>query len=268
MNHPLRIGAVSYLNTKPLVYRLDEIATHAQLTFDLPSRLADQLAAGELDVALIPAIEYFRHPDYTIVSDACIACRGPVLSVKLFLRTPASEINTLALDEGSRTSAAMVQILLWEQFGRRPDLSFLPPGKELVDATTDAVLLIGDRAIHARNDDYDEVWDMGEVWCDRTGLPFVFAMWTARPGVELSDIDTSLGRARDAGLDNLTEIANHEASRVGLSPNDCLRYLRDNLEFRLGTLERQGLQEFYESASALDLVPDGRELRFHDCQTT
>src|SRR6476620_1833766 len=103
--HGLNVGAVSYLNTKPLVFQLPDLAPQANLTFDYPSRLADQLTAGQLDVALIPAVEYFRGRDYSIVSDACIGCRGPVLSVKLFSRVPMDQIRTLALDEGSRTSA-------------------------------------------------------------------------------------------------------------------------------------------------------------------
>src|SRR5215831_14178958 len=117
MNRPkLRVGAVNYLNTKPLIYGLDRIAPQAELVLDLPSRLADGLAAGRLDVALIPSIEFFQKPDYKIVSDACIACRGPVRSVKLFSRVPLERIKTLALDEGSRTSVALVRILLRERF--------------------------------------------------------------------------------------------------------------------------------------------------------
>ena len=104
----MRIGAVSYLNTKPLVYGLADLAPQHELVYDLPSRLADRLAAGALDVALIPSVEYFQRPDYEIVSDACIACRGPVRSVKLLSRVPLESIRTLALDEGSRTSAVLV----------------------------------------------------------------------------------------------------------------------------------------------------------------
>ncbi|MFP6649503.1 MAG: MqnA/MqnD/SBP family protein, partial [Pirellulaceae bacterium] len=102
----LRIGAVSYLNTKPLVFGLEKMLPTAELVFDLPSRLADDLAAGQLDIALIPTVEYFQDPSYRVVSDACIACRGPVLSVSLLSRCPIEEIRTLALDEGSRTSVA------------------------------------------------------------------------------------------------------------------------------------------------------------------
>src|SRR4029453_14916808 len=116
----MRIGAVSYLNTKPLIYGLGQLAPQHELLLDLPSRLADDLAAGRLDVALIPSVEFFQNPDYTIISDARIACRGPVHSVKLFSRVPVRSIESLALDEGSRTSVALVQILLREQFGIVP----------------------------------------------------------------------------------------------------------------------------------------------------
>ena len=273
MNDRLKIGAVSYLNTKPLVYRLQEFTPAADVCFDLPSRLAERLARGELDIALIPAVEYFRNADYTIVSDACIACRGPVLSVKLYSQVAPEKITTLALDEGSRTSAAMVQILLHEYYGIRPTLTTLPIGSGLNQATDDAVLLIGDRAIHAQSERFKEVWDLGDQWVRRTELPFVFAMWTARKGLELSstawsDLDIALGRARDEGLRHLEEIAERESSNVSMTPVATLAYLRDNLYFRMGSWERQGLKRYYDDAKALGLAPAGRELKFYDCQTT
>ncbi|MBL9124790.1 MAG: menaquinone biosynthesis protein, partial [Planctomycetaceae bacterium] len=161
----LRVGAVNYLNTKPLVYELPELAPQIELVFDLPSRLADGLAAGAYDVALIPTIEFFQDPTYTTVSDACIACRGPVLSVKLFSRVPAREIRTLALDEGSRTSVALARILLHQRFGLEPRLEPLPIGNSIADTSADAVLLIGDRAIHSPLGMFAEVWDLGDQWC-------------------------------------------------------------------------------------------------------
>ena len=98
----IRVGAVTYLNTRPLTVALAEIAPQAEIVYDHPSRLADALAAGRLDVATIPSIEFARHPGYSIVSDACIACDGPVRSVKLFGRVPVEDLHTIALDEGSR----------------------------------------------------------------------------------------------------------------------------------------------------------------------
>lgn len=254
----LRVGAVSYLNTKPLVYGLADIAPNIDLVFDLPSRLADSLSAGELDVALIPSIEAaIRHQQYQIISNACIACRGPVLSVKLFSRVAWDEIRTLALDEGSRTSAVMVQVLLFDRFGLRPDVELLPMGQGLSAATADAVLLIGDRAIHAGDRTGGQQWDLGQEWVACTGFPFVFAMWTARRGEDLGDVASALATARDAGLAHLEEISQAAADDVGMTPNACYHYLRDNLYFYLGREERRGFRHFLERASAVGLVSLG-----------
>lgn len=263
----LRVGAVNYLNTKPLVYGFSELAPRAELMFDLPSRLADRLAAGELDVALIPSIEAFQDPEYTVVSDACIACRGPVLSVKLFSRVPVEQIATLALDEGSRTSAALVRILLRERHAVEPQLRPLPIGQSLADTDADAVLLIGDRAIHSPGGRFAFVWDLGDQWCRWAELPFVFAMWTARAGVELDGLDAALAEARDRGVAHLEEIASIEAPPLGLTTPECLSYLRDNLYFYLGEREQRGLELYQRLATSLGLAPQGVELGFHHCRS-
>lgn len=256
----LRVGAVNYLNTKPLVYRLDRLAPQADVVFDLPSRLADRLAAGGLDVALIPSIEFFQDPAYRIVSDACIACRGPVLSVKLFSRVAPQRIGRLALDEGSRTSAALVRILLRERFGIEPLLQPLPIGEGLESSDADAVLLIGDRAMHSPAGRFAEVWDLGDAWVRWAGLPFVFAMWTARSDADLNGLETALSEARDLGVAHLEEIAAVEAAPLGLTMPQCVSYLRDNLHFFLGPREHDGLKRFYDLAAGLALAPPGRIL--------
>jgi len=255
MSPRLKVGAVTYLNTKPLVYRLERFAPAAALRFDLPSRLADDLAAGKLDVALIPSVEYFQRPDYRIVSDACIACRGPVLSVKLFSRVKVESIRSVALDEGSRTSVALVRILLKERFGLEPEMLPLPIGATLADTPADAALLIGDRAIHLPPERFAEVWDLGERWCQWSGLPFVFAMWVARRGVDATDLEAGLAAARNCGVANLAQIAEVEAAPLGLTVPQCLSYLRDNLHFCLGPREREGLELFHEKSIALGLAP-------------
>ena len=256
----LRVGAVRYLNTRPLIYRFAEFAPHAELVLDLPSRLADDLAAGLLDVALIPSVEHLQNPQYTIVSDACIACRGPVLSVKLFSRVPMDRIATLALDEGSRTSAALVKILLKERFGIEPTTEPLSIGGGLDDTSADAVLLIGDRAIYSPPGKFCEIWDLGDEWCQWAELPFVFAMWTARPGVDLQGIEDALSAARDAGVADLEAIARAEAAALGLTVPQCLSYLRHNLYFYLGPRERRGLELFRQKASELGIAAeDGRK---------
>jgi chorismate dehydratase len=260
----LRIGAVTYLNSKPLIWCLPGLAPQAQVVLDLPSRLADGLAAARLDVALVPSIEYFRIPGCTVVSDACISCDGRVKSVKLFSRVPLRRIRTLALDEGSRTSAAMVRIMLRERYKLEPELQGLPIGTSLGESAADAVLLIGDRAMRPAVEGFEEVWDLGQEWSRWTGLPFVFAMWVARPCVHLRGMDELLGAARDQGLCHLEEIARDAASALDIPEAECLAYLRDNLVFELGRRQRLGLETFYQLAVTHGLAPPGMDLVFYN----
>ncbi len=251
----LRVGAVTYLNSRPLIEGLREMmGDEGKLSLNLPSRLADELAASRLDVALIPSVEYFRQPGLKIVSDAVIACRGPVWSVRLLSRVPVRNIRRLALDVGSRTSAAMVQVLLMKRFGLRPETVELAIEQtpEAVDA--DAVLLIGDRAMHPARGVYTEIWDLGDQWCRSTGRPFVFAMWVAREETNTTQLATWLSQSRDLGMSRLAEIAEREAPTHGLSTGDVYRYFTDNLHFTLGAKEIEGLEEFRRQAEALGLV--------------
>lgn len=250
-----RIGAVQYLNTKPLVYGL--AARGIDVSYDLPSRLADRLSAGLLDVALIPSIELFRGSEYRVVSNACIGCRGPVMSVKLFFRTQPGRVVRLAVDEGSRTSATLARILLAERYGVSPEIELLPIGAGLADTSADAVLLIGDRAIGSQRGSFQLIWDLGDEWCRWTGLPFVFAVWAARPGIDVPLLEPLLASARDAGRLNLASIAAAEASSHGLTVPQCLSYLRDNLHYELGPRERAALVRFYRHAETLSLAPSG-----------
>jgi chorismate dehydratase len=255
----LRIGAVQYLNTRPLVHGLAGagVAVH----YDLPSRLADRLAAGDLDVALIPSIELFRGDRYRVVSDACIGCRGPVMSVKLLFRTAPDRVTTLATDEGSRTSATLARILLAERHGVHPATDILPIGAGPGDTRADAVLVIGDRALGSIRGSFQLVWDLGDEWCRWTGLPFVFAVWAARAGVDTTAIEPLLAAARDSGRANLAAIAAVEAAGHGLTVPQCLAYLRDNLHYHLGLRERHALELFREHAARLGLAPGGRATR-------
>jgi chorismate dehydratase len=262
---PLRIGAVSYLNSKPLIEDLAELAPQAEVILDFPSRLADRLSRGELDVALIPSIECVLGPRYEIVSDACVATHGPVLSVKLYSRVPMSQIRTLALDEGSRTSAALTKILLAERFGLHPQLERLSLDLDTRDTQADAILLIGDRAIHPPAEEFSVVWDLGEEWTNWTGLPFVFAMWATRAGTELGPVEEALCQSRDLGVRRVAEIAAREAPLLGISERITLEYLTENLYYRLGAAERRGLQKFHELAMKQGLAPKGSDLVFRHC---
>jgi chorismate dehydratase len=263
----IRIGAVTYLNARPLIVALPELDPRLEIVTDYPSRLADALAAGELDVAMIPSIEYARHPEFSVVSDACIACDGPVRSVRVYGRVPVEDVHTLALDVGSRTSAALARILLKERFGVVPKLRSLPIGVGLDDMPGDAVLVIGDRGMAPVTGTFEFVWDLGEEWSRWTGLPFVFSLWVARPGVDLRGVEKTLAIARDVGLTRLAEIARREAPLIGIPEEDCLAYLRDHLEFRFGRRQRQGLERFFALAGRLGLAPANVKLNFHQNDT-
>lgn len=284
----LQIGAVSYLNTKPLIHGLKQrLGDHGSLRLALPSQLADELRSGALDVALIPSVEYFRgamdqDAEYRVISNAAIACRGPVWSVRLLSRVPTKQIKRLAMDEGSRTSAAMVRILLSEMHGIHPETIPFPMNTTAESVDADAVLMIGDRAMHPERGIYREIWDLGDRWCRHTELPFVFAMWVARiphrsephpsgggetsgsPGEavpseeSLQGLIDMLEASRDAGLESLESIAKKEAATHGLTAEDLYRYFAENLHFTLGPGEQLGLKTFHEKCQALRLAPPSK----------
>src|SRR5437016_11809917 len=213
MTTPVRVGAVNYLNTKPLIYELEELAPQAELVLDVPSRLADLLAEGRLDVALIPVIEYFRAGTYSVVPDVAIASRGPVLSVTLFSRVPWAGIRRVALDAGSRTSAALTQVLLRQRYGVRPDIVPLPLDHGAEDVDADGVLLIGDRAMRACLPGFAHAYDLGQEWFDWSGLPFVYAVWAVREGADLGAVADALNEAKRRGCARTGIIAHEGVTR-------------------------------------------------------
>ncbi len=267
----LRIGAVSYLNTRPLVFGLSDHRAGIDLSFDLPSRLADRLAAGELDVALIPVVEAVTNPQYAVVSNACIACRGPVSSVKLYGRVPAEQIRTVSLDEGSRTSAALTRIILKQKYALEPEYIELPIDSAWQESDADAVLVIGDRAMNTGSPTvrgFQFTWDLGEFWFRWTELPFVFAVWAARPGVDCGLLEPLLSQARDNGLNNLTAICQSVSQDYPLDESACRKYLTEFLHYHLGPREKLGLKLFLEFAEQQSIIQSNLNLQFHDCQTT
>ena len=261
MATPIRVGAVNYLNTKPLIEGLTRFDPSIELSLDLPSRLAEQMADGTLDVGLIPVIEFFRAEHYDFVPGIAIASRGPVLSVTLFSRVPWSEIRTVALDVGSRTSAALTRIILAHKYGIEPQVEPLPMDVPADDVTTDAVLLIGDRAMHACLPGFRYAFDLGEEWTTWTGLPMVFAVWAVRDGVELSRRTVNAFHAAKAhGLANAGAIAARESPKLKLDPGYCRRYLTNIIHYDLGPRELAGLARYYELAVPLGLAPAGVSL--------
>jgi chorismate dehydratase len=178
----VRLGAVSYLNTRPLVEGLDRRPGVA-LRFDVPARCADLVEAGEVDLGLVPIIEYARHDDYAVVPGISIASTDAVDSVALFTRQPIERVRSIALDVSSRTSAGLVRVLCARYFGIQPAFVDAAPDIRAMLAQADAALLIGDPALFQDPASVDAVKiDLGLAWRAMTGLPFVWAVWAGRAG--------------------------------------------------------------------------------------
>jgi chorismate dehydratase len=257
--HPLRLGVVSYLNAVPLVHGL-EADPRFSLVRDLPARIAERLHAGEIDLGMIPSVEYAAG-DYAIVPGIAIASRGPVRSVNLFHRRRLEGVRRVALDASSRTSVALAKILLRERLGHDPEYVTMGPPVEDMLAAADAALVIGDPALYFRGE--AERLDLGEEWQARTGLPFVFAFWAGRPGaVDEADV-ARLQQALRAGQGAFSQIAaQYNGLGAGRGP-ESEAYLRRNIVYDLGEEELSGLREFYRRSRALGLIERVPELRFH-----
>ena len=260
---PLRLGAVSYLNTKPLVYGLEAHPDEFDVRFDVPSKCAMLLHDGKVDLGLIPAIEYLRG-EYAIVPDVAIASDGPVATVAVFTRKPIGEVKTVALDLSSRTSVALTRVLCAKHWHIEPSFTPAEPDLEAMLARADAALVIGDPAF-----DIDPVRrevtkiDLGAEWKAMTGLPFVYAMWVGRPGAVSPAQCRALQQARDNGVAHLAGIARDVGGGDADLERRSLEYLRDNLKYGLGPGEAAGLRRFYELAAEIDLVKAVQPLRYY-----
>lgn len=261
----LRVGAVSFLNTKPLIYPLlnGEIPTDIALSVEVPSRLAALLKADELDIGLIPIIEYFRTPDAgcRILPDIAIASHGSVLSIQLFSRVPISEIRQIALDTSSRSSIALLKILLAEKYGIQPTFTPCAPSTDPGTSAYQAVLLIGDAALR-RLDATEYSLDLGTAWHELTGLPFVYACWVGRAGVQLGEAPGVLREAKTRGITQIAKIARIESEKLGLPEPLCRDYLQKHIHYGLGESEIAGLRRFYELAVKHRLAEPGCKVVF------
>jgi chorismate dehydratase len=258
----IRLGAVSYLNTKPLVRGLDR-SEHFALRLDVPAQCAALLHEGRVDLGLIPAVEYLRG-DYRIVPGIAIGSNGPIASVAIFSRVPIDKIETLALDISSRTSVALTRILCARHWHIAPKLTPGEPDLRAMLSRADAALMIGDPALRIDPAAQGVIkTDLGSEWQTLTGLPFVYAMWTGRDGALQREHVDALVAARDRGVAEVETIAREEGRGDRAREQQALRYLRDNLKYGLGEAEIAGLRRFHELAAEQDLVPGLRDLRFY-----
>ena len=259
----VRIGAVGYLNARPLTWALDRDPDRWQMRYDLPSVCARLLHAGDVDLGLIPSIEYLQADDYRLVPGLAIGSRGPVASVALYTRLPVDRIRTIALDTSSRTSVTLLRVLCHHRFGISPEFVDHRPDLAAMAATCDAGLLIGDPAFDADHTALSlRKIDLGEEWTAMTGLPFIYAAWTGRPGAVTSRDVAALQAAAATGVESADAIAAvfgaGDAARIARAA----AYLRDNVKYALGREEAAGLQLFLDYAAELGLAPRRRALDF------
>jgi chorismate dehydratase len=250
----LRIGCVQYLNAQPLIHGYD-----GAVVFEHPSVLARQLAAGALDVALVPIFEALGAHDYLLVDGVAIASDGPVFSVFLAHRQPLAEIRTIALDPASLTSVNLLKVLLAEFHGLMPRYV---AARDL-DDEADAMLLIGNQAIDFRlaaAGDYHFL-DLGAEWQRCTGLPFVYAPWLMRPGVrDASAVARDLRELGAHGLRCVEQIVQRETFQDAAFRR---RYLTEYIRFHLGAGEKQGIEHFRQLLAKHGLQPPpSKPLRF------
>jgi chorismate dehydratase len=259
--HRVRLGAVGYLNARPLVHGLERSARF-EVRYDTPSECARLLHADAIDVGLIPSIEYLRGGPYRIVPDLAIASRGAVASVAIFTTKPMADVRSIAMDTSSRTSVALTRVLCARLFRIDPRLEPRAPDLDDMLRQCDAALIIGDTALFLDACAIEKI-DLGEAWTKLTGLPFVYAFWAGRPGVLTADDVEALQQARDEGVTRPEELAR---AYLGESPERHAigaRYLRDNIKYHLTEDERAGLETFFRYAAEAGVVERAAPPQFY-----
>ena len=278
----LRLGAVGYLNARPLVYGLDK-KPRFDLRYDVPAECARLLHEGSIDVGLIPSIEYLRGKGpYALVPGPAVTSRGPVASVALYTAVEPRDIRSVAMDSSSRTSVALATVLLRRVFGVAPETVSMAPDLESMLAQADAALIIGDKALflsppfdsplilslskdeqlaQGRASAVQKI-DLGELWTQSTGLPFVYAFWAGWLGAVTPEDGEALRLSRDEGVAHTGGVARAYYPDDPASEAVAARYLRDNIRYVLGDEDLEGLRRFYTYAAEHGLVNNDRTLTF------
>ena len=240
MDRKIRVGAVSYLNTKPLLYGIErsEVMNEIDLTIDYPARIAQMLIADEIDMGLVPVAVIPHLREYHINGDFCIGCDGPVASVCLFGEEKVEDMDKLLLDYQSRTSVALAQVLLKEYWKVQP--AIINGGKDFrehIQGRTGGVV-IGDRALEQRKISR-YTYDLGEAWKALTGLPFVFAAWISNKPLD-PDFIRRFDAANAEGLRHINQVVKENPYDLF----DLHDYFTKYLDYHLDEAKRAGLERF------------------------
>lgn len=249
----LRVCAVSYLNTTPLVWGMLHGPQRDlfDLEFRIPAGCADRLASGAADIGIVPSFELTRQ-DLEVIPGAGIACHGPVRSILLVGSRPAAEIRTLAADSSSRTSVELAQVILSRKYGATPQVFAHEPDLETMLRKADAALIIGDPALRidpARLPYH--VYDLGAEWWDLTGLPMVFAVWAGRRGVVGPEVAAAFRDSCRYGRDRLDAIVAAESARREFAPELVREYLTRHIVHELTDRDYEGMDLFLRYARAV-----------------
>jgi predicted solute-binding protein len=255
----LRVSAVSYLNTWPLVWGFLHGRERGlfDFRFDLPAQCADALGSGEADIGLVPCAELDRL-GLDFLPDLGIACDGPVRSILLISKRPFGQIRTLAADAGSRTSVALTRILLGERYGCRPAVIPCRPDLGAMMRECDAALIIGDPALRIERERLP--WysmDLGEEWVGWTGLPMVFAVWAGRKEILTEEVAEAFRASYRWGASHTDEIVRQAGLERGVAEALARDYVTRYIVYRLEGRHRDGLELFREKVRKLEAVPAG-----------
>ena len=264
MNVPFRLAASSYLNSAPLIWSFLNGSHRGSVDFleAVPSRCARLLSESAVEGALIPVIEYQRIPSGFLVPDVCVGSRKEVLSVVLVSKDKTLEsIESVALDESSRTSATLVKVIFKEFLGREPEWTTSAPNiQEMLDKY-DAALMIGDPGMGFRRRGLN-VWDMAGLWKQHTGLGFVFAMWmVSDEAVERARL-VDFGGARDEGVAHIEQIVQTYQDKIPMPVEQLRNYLTENIVFNVDEQMEKGLRLYFELAFKHGLIDIMKPLRF------
>jgi len=266
---PLRISAISYLNTAPLLWDFEhgDRDPAFEISYTIPSLCAASLENGSADIGIIPAAAYTSVPDLLILPDVAIAARQAVRSILLVSKVPRERIRTVALDRSSLTSVALVKVLFARWWGGERTYGTMSPDIEAMLEDHDAGLLIGDPALQLDRAPYYS-YDLAEEWIRLTDRPFVFAFWAVRraalEGKRHRDLASIFQQSRDHGLlpGNLRRIAQDWAPRLALSADQIQSYLRENIHYFLDPACLAGMKLFYRYASECGALPRAPEFHF------
>ena len=276
-----KISVVQYLNSVPLAWGILEGPQKDQFdaVFSTPAECAAQLASGEVDIGLIPSIEYQRIPGTRIVAGPAVASHSRALSVILLSLVPLFRIRTVAHDSASRASVALTQVILNEFYGIKPEFRPGDPDPVSMLADNDAALLIGDPALRHRFENQlpdvekekefvrdgaepVQTFDLMERWNNLTGLPFVFAFWAARKGFNDATIAEGLTESRTFGLENLKTIAERYQEKLGIDKAFLLDYLQKNMDYHMDSDGVAALGQFYQMAARAGALKSVRGIEF------